>query len=436
MPSLGNASVLWKIASGSSTTYPTTQTGCDASYANWSLINTGLSAFLEVIPENSVSSPIDCYIQWIPSQGGSIYATTNLYITSGACPDDWEDNGSGTCVPYEPPTCEANNVNKYIFGTTSIYTTPASVSENGCGYSRIWEDGVSGCFIVADGSTSCTSAYYPTGLESSVDDTVMSESPPVSTGNESVQYPESSDLVVSAPSTITDPDGTVTTTEDVINTRTNGEGTEIWETDDFIFIKDSSGITTVTQKNTVTISNPDGSSTVTEQKNRATTPPNIEETSMPKSGSGSPTVTASSGDTIVNNSVTNTYHYDASGNLTGSESSSDTGDTEETDEDGETVYATDLTQGDFDAANGKISTDIQTAKADLLALFNDIKVEAGTIISFSHSGTGALPCPPPVSLGTLGEFDLCLTNREADLSFIANVILLTGAVLALLIILR
>lgn len=264
------------------------------------------------------------------------------------------------------------------------------------------------------------------------------------TGNTSTITDATASTQVDPPVVDTLPDGTVITTDIQVDSSSASDKVVISETNpDFIFVEENDGSTTITQTQKTTTSNPDGSSTVSTEQTTTFTSPKTTNTTLDKStGSSSSTSTGgtstTSGSTVINN-------YNASGDLTSStqEQDGDGSGTDEPcpvnticDEEG-TEYALPEGEGSFDEATTELDQKIATAKADLLTTFNSIKGEASQLVSFNAgSGSGALPCPPPIQIQPFGTFDLCFQGYEAELSIVGTIIIFIAYFLALAIILR
>jgi hypothetical protein len=430
MPSFAFASNGYQVSVASGIHSSQTQ-ACDAYLAERNSIGWYLGKYA------FFAEPNYCRITANSDGTGSVSTTKDITLISVSCStfgEGWTDDGTGQCTDAPVVTCNLGDILYSNAQLTAITSDPKNFG--GCEF--VQNQRISCVYSPSDTETMCMVKWQSTGETSDLP--VTQEGTPeqvvIADGQTSKQEPSTSETQVSTPTTNTDPDGTVTTNENVTTTKNTGGSTVVTESDEFIFVKDSTGTTTVYQKDVTTISNPDGSSTVQETKGKSTTPPNTENTSVPKNGSGAPTTVVTNGDTIIDNSVTTTNNYAADGTLTSSESSSETGNEETLDEEGDTVYTQSDGQGSFDDATVAVLSDIEQAKTDLLTTFNQIKSEASTLISFNHSGSGSLPCPPAVSLGSLGEFDVCMAGKESELAFLSAVILLIAAFASLVIILR
>jgi len=368
------------------------------------------------------------------STGGSIgHIPVTIVSTSGSCPSGYSSNASNFCEVI--PTCEAGNV-KYLTGQPNSF--PASpISSGGCSYSYLYDpESPSRCVVNLSGETSCTFTYSGNGEASTTND--AGELPDVAPEVEGTtdNTKSTSETNVSDPTVITDPDGTVTTTENIQIINTAGSGTTISDTESNIIIKSGSGTISNQDKTITTVSSPDGASTVVTSTDKTTSTPTVETTTINKT-TGSTTTINNAGSTTTNN-VTTVNNYNSAGKLTGSTTTNSDGsaDAQGTDENGDKVYSLPSGQGSFDGATTAINSEIEQAKADLLTAFEGIKSEASELVSFSASSSGSLPCPPPVSLEPFGTFELCLTPYEDDLSGVGLILVFVATFLGLAIILR
>jgi len=362
-------------------------------------------------------------------------------VVNQSCPSGYEDDGTGQCV--ENPQCET--LDSKHWSVSDVRLAFEYVEIDGCYY--VAQPSKLSCSIdysscnEIDCDTQCTYEVKPQS-------TAPSSNPPNEFGSETTQpqttassderdTPSTASTDVSEPTVTTSPDGTVTTDETVVTQSTGSGSQKIWETDDFIFIQENDGSTTVKQKNVTTISNPDGSATVQESSTTSTTTASSETTTINKDLSSSPSTTITGGNTIEGDTTTITYNYDSQGELisTDTVSTDDTADT--VDEEGTKIYTqSTITQGSFDSAMSSKLTELDEQKALLLSKFNEIKAEASNLVSFNSSGTGALPCPPPVMVEGFGEFDICVADYSDQLSIVASIIFFVAAFLSIAIILR
>jgi len=429
MPSFSHASYLW----GS---YPDVFPTPDE-YCIWATTTIRTDwTFVRVDPHSE--STKQCIGQ---HSSGSIQRYLYVNRTTGSCPENYTDDGTGQCI--ENPQCEI------------LESKHWSVSDVRLAFEYVEIDG---CYYVAQPSKLSCSIDYSSCNEIDCDtqctyevkpqSTAPSSNPPNEFGSETTQpqttassderdTPSTASTDVSEPTVTTSPDGTVTTDETVVTQSTGSGSQKIWETDDFIFIQENDGSTTVKQKNVTTISNPDGSATVQESSTTSTTTASTETTTINKDLSTTPSTTVTGGNTIEGDTTTITYNYDSQGELTSTDtvSTDDTADT--VDEEGTKIYTqSTITQGSFDSAMSSKLTELDEQKALLLSKFNEIKAEASNLVSFNSSGTGALPCPPPVMVEGFGEFDICVADYSDQLSIVASIIFFVAAFLSIAIILR
>lgn len=360
---------------------------------------------------------------------------TNWYGSLvSSCPDGYQDDGNQNCVIA--PTCNLGDILYSDAPLTLVDSAPRNVG--GCEF--VQSQRITCFYSPGPDETQCSVKWQSTGNSSDLPEVVVAypEAPAMPSDATKDNTKSTSDSTVSPPNVSTAPDGTVTTEQTETIAQTDNAGTQIWESDEFIFVKDSTGTTTITQKGTTTVSNPDGSSTVQEQQQVVKNTPDTGTSSIPKDGNQPTTITNTYGDTFVTND-TITTNYDSAGNQTSQESTSDTSspDPEPPTEEQETAQYTEFTgDSNFDTANTQVSSDIAQAKTDLLAEFNRIRTEASSLISFNGGGSGALPCPPPVEILGFGNFSLCLTDHESQLSQIPLILLFIASFLGLAIILR
>jgi len=425
MPSLLYASALYSPR-GIPGNYPDPIQACQANDPNGLYTN----YYFPTLPTSGLAQ----YCRGQRSDNGEDQAIGLVDYVNGTCPSGYVDDGAGNCI-VEPPPCEAGNI-KYLTGQPNTF--PASpISSGGCSYSYLHDpDNEKGCVVNLSGETSCTFTYSGNGEASTSNDVgdLPDQAPEVVGTTDSTQ--STSETNVSDPVVITDPDGTVTTTENVQIINTAGSGTTITDTENNIIIKSGSGTISNQDKTITTVSAPDGASTVVTSTDKTTSTPSVETTTINKT-TGSTTTINNAGSTTTNN-VTTVNNYDSTGKLTASSTTNSDGNTDAqgTDENGDKVYSLPSGKGSFDSANTAINSEIEQAKSDLLTTFNSIKTEAAQLVTFSGSSSGSLPCPPPVTLGSLGEFDLCMTGQESNLSIVGVILVFVASFLALAIILR
>lgn len=384
------------------------------------------------------------------SNGGSWVGMGAFIVQSGTCPASkpYEDE-TGWCTSAPQSTCE-ELAPKY-FSMSGWEATQEYVEIDGCFYSTEqrmrcvpdWENdtGIGSIPMKCDYKFTPSSTPPTNFVENpTVNPAEASNEAPTGNSDSFGSRPETSETTNSTPSTTNNADGSTTTSETVTIHKQEGTDITTWETDDFIFVKEENGSTTIYQKQTNTTSNTDGSSHVNEQKSNTTTPPSTITTQIPKDANQSGSSNTVGGDTYTTN-VTNNYYYDPNGNLSSSDSTSDTeGESETTDEEGNPVFTMNTGKGDFDQATTQALSDQEQAIQDLKDTFQDIRSEASQLFDISVSGgAGSLPCPPPVTI-PLGafttEFDLCIADYQDQLSIVAVILLFIAAFLALVIILR
>jgi len=463
MPSYVNASYLW-TAGASSTVHISPSSACSDIASTYSYPNFSLS------PKYVSDTSYTC----VYGEYDSVYGSTDRY--NGDCPSPYVDDGSGNCV--EETQCPVGTVDIgsggvqdcaeiCTAGTVDTLLVPLGdipqhiITSYGC--SGNFNGTIGNCTLTDNLDAKCYAEFNQTGdFEEDNDCTVtpasMWDSCYSVVGSGGTDIYDSTDNTTGNTSAITDatsntqiepsvvetlPDGTVITTDLKIDSSSASDSITISETNpDFIFIQEKDGSTTITQTQTTTTSNPDGSSVVETEKTNSYTSPKTDTTTVDKS-TGSASITSSGGQASGSTSII-TNNYNPSGELTGS-TQEQTGDGSGTDEpcpvdticaeDG-TEYALPEGEGSFDDAMTQAGSDIAQAKTDLLSTFNAIKSEASSLVSFSGSGSGALPCPPPVDLGTFGQFDLCMSDHENQLSIIGTILIFVASFLALAIILR
>ncbi len=425
MPSLSQASALYSPR-GISGNYPDPIQACQANDPNGLYTN----YYFPTLPTSGVSQ----YCRGLRIDNGLDQAIGLVDYVDGTCPSGYVDDGSGNCI-VEPPPCESGNI-KYLTGQPNTFPS-SPISSGGCSYSYLYDpESPSRCVVNLSGETSCTFTYSGNGEASTTNDAgELPDSAPEIEGTTD-NTKSTSETNVTEPTVITDPDGTVTTTENVQIINTAGTGTTINDTESNIIIKSGSGTISNQDKTITTVSSPDGTSTVVTSTDKTTSTPTVETTTINKI-TGSTTTINNAGSTTTNN-VTTVNNYNSAGKLTGSTTTNSDGNTDAqgTDENGDKVYSLPSGKGSFDSATTAINSEIEQAKSDLLTAFEVIKSEASELVSFTASGSGSLPCPPPVSLEPFGTFELCLTPYEDDLSGVGLILVFVATFLGLAIILR
>jgi len=409
-----------------------------------------------------------------------VQSSQTVWAISADCPTGFEDDGSGECV--EQTECPVGTVDIGSGGVqecVDICTAgdvrtirvplgdiPSSILDN-IGCSATYNGVVGNCTLLADDTATCYAEFATTGDHNEVHDcndwhptgfyedcytvfgeggdstqNVTPQSEPTTSQNNISDATASTQVDPSVVDTL--PDGTVITTDIQTDSSSASDTIKISETTPgFIFIEEKDGSTTIIQTQTTTTSNPDGSSSVQTEQTNTYTSPKIEITSLDKS-TGSSSKTSTGGQTSGGSSTT-INNYNSSGSLTSS-TQEQTGDGSGTDEpcpvnticaeDG-TEYALPTGEGSFDDAMSQVGSEIAQAKADLLSTFNGIKSQASQLVSFNAgSGSGALPCPPPIDIAPFGTFDLCFQSYETELSIVGTIIIFIAYFLALAIILR
>lgn len=173
-------------------------------------------------------------------------------------------------------------------------------------------------------------------------------------------------------------------------------------------------------KETIT-KNPDGSETITTERETETTDPKTGQTTTKKG--------------------TTTTTKDAGGNVTGTGTSETTStkDTKEGEGGGQCAKEPDspmCRKGVVGGTKGKFESrgeEIEAAKAELKALFTAVSNEAKSLFGDLSGGAGALPCPPSITvLGS--EFKICANEYSTQLSIIGTAIYLVCALAAAMLI--
>jgi len=442
-----HSSTLWKEG-WTNSTHPTPELACDKDFQQWSLYNSGTASSLHVEAEYKDANTYWCRYKW--NSSGSTYQSSSVNKVSGACPSGWEDDGSGQCViaPSCPEGQFMNNGQCESYCPTlttegeavsetfivSMGSIPSIVESGVCGYSI---STVLGCYDILE--PKCFVTYSANGQYNASPSSPVDKYYGDVNVDASVQYiPSTSTTVNTPPDVVTDPDGTVQTSESSTTTKTSKGTGQITKDDNNVTLNKKSGSTLVKTRVETTLSYPDGSSQVSKETQNTYTPPEYTTLNQPTSGAESSNTTTQGPSVTYGDTITN--YYNSSGQLTASESTATEGNPDgapEVDETGAEVYVLPSGEGSFDSAMTEVGTEIAQAKADLLSTFNGIKSEASQLVSFNAgSGSGALPCPPPIDISPFGTFDLCFQSYETELSIVGTIIIFIAYFLALAIILR
>jgi hypothetical protein len=408
------------------------------------------------------TNPSHCSIN---ARANSSYGCSNSLslkdLNCSVVGEGYTDDGTGQCVPPPPPpTCSESQVEvaggqcedkcpttqtdgssikrNFVVAYNSIPNTMTDDSL-GCGFGT---PNITGCFFSGgDTDIQCFVEYTQDGSYAGVDastGTIYAGS----TEPNSLTYvaPPSSSTDVSTPDTVTNADGSVTSSENVTIAQTGETSKTITNSDTGVQVNTSTGSTNVQQKAVVTTSQSDGSYSVADNTTNTYTPPSYETDVQPADNS-TPTNSSNASPSITTTQTTNTY-YNSSGGVISSTSSGSsstgngTGTGTATDESGEKLYEVVIGQGSLTEGLTQVQTDIVSAKAELLAQFDTIKSEANSLVNFSEGGSGSLPCPPPVDIIGFGTFEICMTDYAEQLSIVKVVLLMVGSFLALSIVLR
>lgn len=356
----------------------------------------------------------------------------------GDCPEGYIEGQDGFCS--DAPDCPPDIVAKVtvpIFvegtsnGTVNITGTPPSFDVSGCEYLAT--------SLVACGLNACTYMALSSGMAS-----VAGES--LTTGVTVDDYPPTNNNITNNETTdyapygvVNNPDGSTTTTEGETTTTTTGSGTTVVNGTNVTTVTNSDGSVTTTTVTTTTTSYPDGSSETTTTTTTETTDSGGTQTDIPSDPSSPVTQTDIPGGDSEGTSTTTTG-TDPDGNVTDS-SDNCTGTEcppveEEPVEEEPFNPEFPIGTGSFDDALIDINSDVAIAKQDLLTTFNTIKGEINALFSFTAGSGGSLPCPPPVVIANFGEFDICMTEYESQLAFVAQALFFVASFLAIAIILR
>jgi hypothetical protein len=265
------------------------------------------------------SAPNPKYVQRRNNFEGLTFEKYFYYI-SGSCPSGMQDsNGDGLCE--ELPQCEAGSDTMFVRYTfteaqqPNFYTDQAQIQNGGCIYDSV---GVEECGVYSDGVKACLFEYSQTdepatGSESEPEEYTQGDSPQGNTTNDTGQTTYTEDPPV------TNPDGSTTQTTNETTTNTTGSGTTMWNDDDYIYFRDSTGTTTVYDRQKTTTTNTDGSVDENVTTTKSTQTPSTTTTTVNKN-TGNTTVTNNNQSTTNSTTTTTNNYYDSEGNLTGSDS--------------------------------------------------------------------------------------------------------------------
>lgn len=276
--------------------------------------------------------------------GGFSTQTVRAYYNTSPCPTqlphEWSD---GTCNAEQEISCGTESTTKmWSFDPDDPPTSvPLFHSDGACLYSAdystiekescgIYEKGtdiVVSCEIQVTGlgttGTQADADAQNNGASSSTYDdqgTLTNKQTSKSNDGGQTSYTQSEP--------INNPDGSTTQTTQETTTNTTGSGTEVWYDDQNIYVRDSTGTTTVYERTKTTTTNTDSTSHEVVETSRTTQTPSTDTTVINGNTGGVTNTPGQGGNTYYDNSVTNNY-YDSDGNLTSSETTSDTGTAQE-----------------------------------------------------------------------------------------------------------
>jgi hypothetical protein len=437
--------------------HPTAQAACEtvASRIGWTLAN--MIQWNEMYPNvysykcnitNGTNFSDASYVSPYPGSCPQGYTedSNGLCIQEPECPPGQADIGNGCediCLPGENRT-----LNK-LYKENVIFPSDNWVDPVGCGYIRDSID-IPNCEITAsDDGLLCPVNYVGTGQwtdpetfdysTQSTEDDGTTPTEEIQPPTDSQQYDKTTEL------TETLGDGTVKTTFEENILKKYGEGATLEQIGDSLVVKNSTGEIVEIVKQHEINSFPDGSSETTITTDTTQSQAEVTETTYNPSTGQVTTTTYYYGSNGHRTDVT-TSTYDSNGTLvaTDSHSTGDQGvcsgdDCGPPSEEEPTDFDMFSGQGSYDAASAQAQTEIQQELQNLKDTFSAIRSEATQLISLNLSGSGSLPCPPPVSVN-LGlfttEFDLCIADYADELSIVATVLLFIAAFLALVIVLR
>ena len=281
------------------------------------------------------TSPTFAYIK-------TLYTPTQSCTSSGVqvtasdngdpCPSGYQENQQGFCEPA--PQCIAGSKNIFVrYSFTEMQgdtfdTDQALIQNGGCLYDSI---SVEECGVYPDGTKACLYEYTQTdqaasGTESQPDEYTDGQAPQQSHSDDGGSTTYTQDP------TITNPDGSTTQTTNETTTNTAGSGTEVWNDSEHIYVRDSTGTTTIYDRQKTTTTNTDGSVDEHTTTTKTTETPATSTISVNKNN-GNVTNSNNSTSTTYNQTTTTNNYYDSEGNLTGSDSTTEGGTEPEGNED-------------------------------------------------------------------------------------------------------
>lgn len=371
---------------------------------------------------------------------GSVYEYQYIrFIQTSTCPTNYIESPDGLCEP--PPLCPSGQVNIGTpespdcedichSGASENYTMEfgnvpyAGIGSTGCGLTF---DKTKQPKCVLTDPVKCTFFYTQSGeyigSQDGQDPFEIIPLPDADPAEQtSLQEYEKTPEVVT-----TEPDGTVKTEFTETTTNTKDVGTEIVQIGDNLYQKNSSGEITAIEKQHIINSYTDGSSEVTINETKTSTPATIEQTikDIFKGTTTNNTITFGNSGTLKS-TITKTYSTD--GKLTGTNvqtsgeiNSACTGDCGDSDGDGEGgSFSADYSKGNYNQALSDTQQEIVELKQKFSDNLDQIKLEASDLLTipFSDNGQGSLPCPDPLDLG-FTQIQLCMANYEESLSILA-----------------
>ena len=241
----------------------------------------------------------------------------NIITQTGDCSEsagNYVDDGNGVCILA--PECPVDAPAAYLVSQpNSIPTSP--INNNGCSYSYTFDNGdpYVGCWILADGTSSCTFKYSPNGQSSTSTPYTLTETPTASTG-ETNNIKDSGSASTDVAPPIDNGDGTTTQVTTESQVKTNQAGHDIWEDPNYIYVKSTTGTVTQYDKVSTTITNIDGSKTEVVSIGSTVATPAVDSTTITKATSTSTTTNNTS--TTIDNSTVTTNVYNSSGQLVSS----------------------------------------------------------------------------------------------------------------------
>lgn len=267
------------------------------------------------------SAPNPKYVQRRNNFEGLTFEKYYYYL--GSCPSGMTDpDGDGQCTLA--PTCVAGSDTIQSF--VRLGQPRSFVSSNGCQYEWSgFED--NSCGFYQDGTLEgCNMTFTQTDNPADPADE-LAEDHPAQTGTpETTKSSDTGQTTYTEDPTVTNPDGSTTQTTTETTTSTAGSGAQMWNDDDYVYFRDSTGTTTVYERQKTTTTNTDGSVDETVTTTKSTQTPSTTTTTINKNTGNVTTTTNNYSTTNNTTTVTNNY-YDSNGNLTGSDSTT-TGGTE------------------------------------------------------------------------------------------------------------